>query len=266
MKKNYVTLALCFLLSSACGGQSLLDPAQSANENLGPNSVFAQIEVGTQGSGSGFEIPNYRIEIEEGGMVIANVQWLQTSATAASVIRFNHEGEDHGPSESESEEDSHHEEPTNCDFAGSLNAAIYVDLTRSTHLPCVKMPKGNYSGVKFSLVDPAGLSVQGLPATLATTLHLHGHAENLTTSEVFPFSLSAKVSEEVQLTGAIELSDTHHHVEIKIDLATWFHGFDFDTLDTSEGEVMLDASHNVGRFDHLLEHMMESFSLGSSDD
>ncbi len=266
MKKNYIVLALCYLGMSACGGQSLLDPAQNSSANLDPNSVFAQIEVGPQSSNSEFEIPNYRIEIEGGGIVVANVQWVQESATAASAIRLNHEGEEHAPSESESEEESHHEEPTNCDFTGSLNAAIYVDLTRSTHLPCVKMPKGNYSGVKFSLVDPAGLTVQGLPDKLGATLHLHGNAVNLTTSEVFPFSLSAKVSEEVQLSQAIDLNSTNHHIEIKVDLATWFHGFNFDELDQSEGVVMLDAEHNIARFDHLLEHMLESFNLGSSDD
>lgn len=265
MKKTYLSLALCLGLFTACGGSSLVDQNNNPNSNAAPgNSLFAQVELGPKGSSSEFEITNYQIQLETGGVAIANVQWLQANLSTPTAIRANHEGEDHSSGgESEPNDDhSEHSEPTQCNYTGSLNAALYFDLLESSHLPCVTLPQGNYTGLQFSFVDPStGVSVQNLPEGQSDTIRLEGTAVNLTTHTSYPFIFAAKLSEEVRLEQAFTLNATSHHLEIKVELAEWFHGLDFATLDQTEGVVRLDSENNAERFEHMIEHLLGSFSL-----
>lgn len=265
MKKTYLSLALSFALFTACGGSTLVDQNNNPNPNATPsNSLFAQVEFGPKDSGSEFETTNYHIQLSNGGIAIANVQWLQASGSAPVAIRAYHEGEDHssgGESESH-DDDGEHSEPTQCNFTGSMNAALYLDLLESSHLPCVTVPQGNYAGLQFSFVDPStGVSVQNLPEGQNDTLRLEGTAVNLTTHTTYPFVFAAKLNQNVRLEKALVLNAEGHHLEIKVELAEWFHGLDFATLDQRDGVVRLDSEHNAERFEHMVEHLLGSFSL-----
>lgn len=259
MKKIFLIPILLFF--AACSGKSLLNQNQNTNldTSQGSSTVLFQISTSPLQSDSQFEISNYRIHLSRAGMVISNVQFLQE--TASANIRVHHAGEDHQEEEHpDSAEHDEHVEPSTCDFEGSLNTAVYLDLTKENALPCVKMPWGNYAGLQFTFAE-AQEALSGMPEGMHGSIHLEGHALHLDTNTEYPFHMHAELNDTVQLPHTMNLNAENHHIEIQIDLANWFHGFDFSNLQQTDGEVLLDETHNEHRFEHMLEHMKESFTI-----
>jgi len=261
MKKIFLALSLCFSLA-ACGGSSLLGQNSSSSAFVADDSsLLAQVSLHSTAEGGEFEIPDYRVHLHQAGMVIGNLEWLQ-EAVPVSAIRAHHEGENHGSGGESGGEAAEHEEPTGCDYEGRLGAAVYVDLTQSADLPCVKLPKGAYTGIQFSFIDPETASVLGLPEGAHGSIHLEGEATHLGTHTVYPFHMHAEIQEDLRLDQALDLDAESHHLEVHVDVMAWFHGFKFDQLEQSDGVILLDEEHNMHRFEHMLEHMRKSFSLG----
>ena len=79
----------------------------------------------------------------------------------------------------------------------------------------------------------------GAPAELmGNTFHLRGSAEGV------PFTLVAPGPYDVDLTGALALSEAERGVLVGFDVGAWLGSLDFAGADQVGGEILIDATNN----------------------
>lgn len=253
--KRILLLALTCITGSAllfagCNNGSLLSPSAS----LAPlGKLFAQVALESrldlsQSFQGGKDRTNniedvYAIHLDEISVTLGNVTFPTTAAAALGIFKAHETtGGESTPATSHEE----HEEPTSCAFTDSFSSTQEASLLEETELPCVALSEGAYTGVTFD----------------ASLLHVTGAAEK--DGATYPFELHSDAAQSITVTAepSMTLDADHHHIIVWVDVKSWFHGVDFALLETVDGVVIFDETHNTQRFEHLVnDHIPESLSL-----
>ena len=259
--KIYFILTLLLFLA-ACNNGSLL---QSTSENTPPaGQVFMQIafepltNLSEDFSGGKDRTTNledvYQIHLTQASLILGNASFTASQSPSLTISN--------GVKAHEA-----HTEPTSCDYEGSFTDFQWVDFLDEASFPCVTLDVGDYTNINFSLHAVDGnVIVRDLPEGRSSSLIIAGTASK--DGITYPFHIEGSTEQAINITPAapFTIDDETHHLIVSIDVKSWFHGVDFLQLDTVDGVVVFDETHNTSHYEHMVtEHIPESFTISAED-
>jgi len=248
-------LFLLFLFIVSCSGNSLVESDEALS--VPPDGAgFVALHIENTSGSTFTSSEGFDVSLSHLSVIFDSV--TPTATSEAAIVKAH--GTDEHDAAEEDEEETEHDALTDCEEAEHLEEAHYVDLDETFEYECIALDIGTYTGIGVNWTNPEETEdIIGLDETVSNALLIEGTATLGVDSYTF---VLAGNPDPVTIAGDFEIASTDTHLSINLDVADWFHGIDFSTLDISgDGLIYIDESNNAHTYEHLVEHLAEGMAV-----